>query len=232
MSPVLINQDDLTEEIIAGNQQAEVKEVIVNAPSFELLELEIPTLTINDIVEEEIAPSIMEETSLTAVSGGYLTPPSVIYEEEDNAAVEQKEVDIHNENKTAALHFDFVREEEDLFKMQLVEKDIEPAEDFSTGQVMFMNPTEENVIQDDEEEQRKKAAERLHKLRNLSFNIYGTDANNDFDTGPAYVRRNLELYSTISPAENFYSNYTVNADENNQAHLSKLNSFLDGNKPD
>jgi cell division protein FtsZ len=97
---------------------------------------------------------------------------------------------------------------------------------------MFMISKEMTALPDEEEEQKRKAAERLHKLRNLSYNSFGNDLNQEFDSVPAYVRRNLELYSTISPAENFYSNYTVKSDENNQTHLSTLNTFLDGNKPD
>jgi cell division protein FtsZ len=49
---------------------------------------------------------------------------------------------------------------------------------------------------------------------------------------PAYIRRNLELYNTISSVENFYSKYEVKTDENNNAQISTLNTFLDGKKPD
>jgi cell division protein FtsZ len=72
----------------------------------------------------------------------------------------------------------------------------------------------------------------LQKLRNLSFNINAADPNNEFENVPAYLRRNLELYNTISPAENFYSNYTVQADDNNKAEINTINTFLDGKKPD
>ena len=88
-------------------------------------------------------------------------------------------------------------------------------------------------MQDEAEEQKRRAAERIHKLRNLSFNINAADPNNEFETVPAYVRRNLELYNTISNVENFYSNYEVRAeDENNNTSISTINTFLDGKKPD
>jgi cell division protein FtsZ len=59
------------------------------------------------------------------------------------------------------------------------------------------------------------------------------DANNEFDTVPAYVRRNMELFgNTLTSVENFYSKYTVSKDENNQAQISTINTFLDGKKPD
>ena len=87
-------------------------------------------------------------------------------------------------------------------------------------------------MQDKEEEQRRRAAERINKLRNLSFNINAADPNNEFETVPAYIRRNLELYNTISNVENFYSNYEVKSDENNNTTISTINTFLDGKKPD
>ncbi len=91
---------------------------------------------------------------------------------------------------------------------------------------------EEPAMLDEAEEQKRRAAERIQKLRNLSFNINGADPNNEFETVPAYIRRNLELYNTISSVENFYSNYEVKNDENNKTSISTINTFLDGEKPD
>lgn len=85
---------------------------------------------------------------------------------------------------------------------------------------------------DEAEEQKRRAAERLQKLRNLSFNINAADPNNEFETVPAYIRRNMELYNQSSVAENFYSNIEVKADDTNQSPLSTINTFLDGKKPD
>ena len=89
------------------------------------------------------------------------------------------------------------------------------------------------ALQDETEEQQRRAAERLQKLRNLSFNVNNADPNNEFETVPAYIRRNMELYgNTISAVENFFSNYEVKKDENNNTHISTINTFLDGEKPD
>ena len=87
---------------------------------------------------------------------------------------------------------------------------------------------------DDAEEQRRKVAERIQKLRNLSFNINNaSDPNNEFDAVPAYVRRNLDLFgNTMASVENYYSKYTVEKDEHNQTQISTINTFLDGKKPD
>ncbi len=86
---------------------------------------------------------------------------------------------------------------------------------------------------DESEEQKRRAAERIQKLRNLSFNMNTTDPNNEFDSVPAYIRRNMELFgNTLTSVENFYSKVTVGKDANNQTHISTLNSFLEGKKPD
>ena len=90
-----------------------------------------------------------------------------------------------------------------------------------------------NEIMDETEEQRKRAAERLQKLRSLSFNMNAADPNNEFETVPAYIRRNMELFgNTLTSVENFYSKYTVGKDENDNTNISSINTFLDGKKPD
>ena len=59
------------------------------------------------------------------------------------------------------------------------------------------------------------------------------DPNNEFETVPAYIRRNMELFgNTLTSVENFYSKYTVGKDENDNSSISSINSFLDGKKPD
>ena len=97
-----------------------------------------------------------------------------------------------------------------------------------------MHPSSLEMPLDNAEEQRRKVAERIQKLRNLSFNINnGPDPNTEFDAVPAYVRRNLDLFgNTLASVENYYSKYTVEKDENNQTQISTINTFLDGKKPD
>ncbi len=93
-------------------------------------------------------------------------------------------------------------------------------------------PQEDEYL-DEAEEQKRRAAERIQKLRNLSFNMNTTDPNNEFDSVPAYIRRNMELFgSTLTSVENFYSKVTVGKDSNNQTQISTINTFLDGKKPD
>jgi cell division protein FtsZ len=96
----------------------------------------------------------------------------------------------------------------------------------------MMSPIEDPATQDEIEENRRRAMERIAKLRNLSFNINAADPNNEFETVPAYLRRNMEINNQIANVETFYSNYVVKTNENNQAEINSLNTFLDGNRPD
>jgi cell division protein FtsZ len=118
-------------------------------------------------------------------------------------------------------------------EMQLVMRDaFVPEMPKHPIQVQAAIPQEDSYM-DEIEEQRRRAAERIHKLRNLSFNMNTTDPNNEFDSVPAYIRRNMELFgSTLDSVENFYSKVTVGKDSNNHTQLSTINTFLDGKKPD
>ena len=123
------------------------------------------------------------------------------------------------------------------FEMKLVMKDEVPdtADEVKQPQSQVISASiEEPRLGDDIEDQKRRAAERIQKLRNLSFNMNASDANNEFETVPAYIRRNMELFgnNTITSAENFYSKYNVKADDNNQGQISSINTFLDGKKPD
>ena len=121
--------------------------------------------------------------------------------------------------------------------MQLVIKDeIPTAADesraYQTNENVSAPSAEEPAMQDEAEQHKRRAAERIQKLRNLSFNINAADPNNEFETVPAYIRRNLDLYNSISHVENFYSNYEVKSDDRNNTQISTINTFLDGKKPD
>ena len=123
-------------------------------------------------------------------------------------------------------------EETHEMEMQLVMKEETATPVLVTKSEQKAVGSEEDL--DDVEEQKRRAAERIQKLRNLSYNMNNTaDANNEFDAVPAYVRRNMDLFgSTLTSVENFYSKVTVGKDENNQTQISTINTFLDGKKPD
>jgi cell division protein FtsZ len=188
---------------------------------------------------EKIQPQTAgKDSPQSAPSGGYLTRPSNIYDEEP--WTEQKPGPENATPLTAPAQGAVAsdpKEDEASQDMRLVFKDDSPATDEPRAhQTHLISPAggsaEDPAMQDDAEDPKRRAAERINKLRNLSFNINAADPNNEFETVPAYIRRNLELYNTISNVENFYSNYEVKTDENNNTEISTINTFLDGKRPD
>ncbi|HEY4207046.1 MAG TPA: cell division protein FtsZ [Puia sp.] len=203
------------------------------------------------VLSSETAPvkeDDIRKPDIPVVSGGYLARPSNIYVEEpwtekqsNPSAAEgsPKAMPEHNTHgKESILNTpDPSKDEDNSPEMQLVFRDGNPTADepgaHQTHSLSVPNsPVEEPAQQDDADDPKRRAAERINKLRNLSFNINAADPNNEFETVPAYIRRNLELYNTVSNVENFYSNYEVKTDENNNTEISTINTFLDGKRPD
>src|SRR5258705_1588291 len=199
-------------------------------------QLAIVPVTIISEKETELTLSIKDNsgtTPVSATSGGYLTRPSNIYAESKPEVVSSTT----SAEEPVSSHQAVVNEQDELLdlQMQLVEREDIPAVDMPLvhqAQAPLFPQVEDSAMQDETEEQKRRAAERLHKLRNLSFNVNAADPNNEFETVPAYIRRNMELHTGKSPVENFYSNYEVKTDEKNQTQISTINTFLDGNKPD
>jgi cell division protein FtsZ len=203
----------------------------------------IPQLKDQASVAQKRSPS-------SAASGGYLARPSNIYAEEPVKDKQSSTAAADSAPKATPEHITPLREpslrtaapdpssEDDASPdMQLVFRDTDPTADepgaHQTHSLSVPNsPAEEPAPQDDTDDLKRRAAERINKLRNLSFNVNAADPNNEFETVPAYIRRNLELYNTISNVENFYSNYEVKTDENNNTEISTINTFLDGKRPD
>ncbi len=196
------------------------------------------------------APVASRSSPASAASGGYLARPSNIYAEDPRNDQQSSPSAAEGFPKAASEHSTPVKdpirntvagdpslEDDSSPDMQLVFKDTDPAADEPGAHQTHLlsvpnSPVEEPAVQDDADDPKRRAAERINKLRNLSFNINAADPNNEFETVPAYIRRNLELYNTISNVENFYSNYEVKTDENNNTEISTINTFLDGKRPD
>lgn len=169
----------------------------------------------------------------SATSGGYLARPSNIYAEKKDVVAPKRVAGEPAPKPVAKAN------EEEICDMQLViRNDTTAAEEPKPTQPQAASqpPAEEPAPPaplDEAEEQKRRSAERLQKLRNLSFNVNTADPNNEFETVPAYIRRNMDMYNdNTSSVENFYSNYTVKPDGTNSAQISTINSFLHGKKPD
>jgi cell division protein FtsZ len=206
-SPVI--QFDIPETPLVKSQEEPVKEQAVT----------------NDNEEPKVA-----STSVSS-AGGYLAKPQNLY------AYEEKPQPESNTTEELTPLQSITKADEPEFEMQMVVKDSHQAAEEKPNAPQTQHPltfssVEEPAMQDEAEELRRRAAERIAKLRNLSFNINAADPNNEFESVPAYLRRNMELHNSLADVESFYSNYQVKTDENNQAEISTINTFLDGKKPD
>lgn len=209
-------------------EEEEMEEMVEMEEMEEMVMQDDLAVTMQEIVEQEIVEEeLIEETIVEQVI------PEMIEEEK----VEEELVEVAEISMQAApiqepvvYESSFRMEEEP--SMQLVMRE---ESSFNSNQnTSKRHPSSLDMPIDDAEEQRRKVAERIQKLRNLSFNINSaSDPNNEFDAVPAYVRRNLDLFgNTMASVENYYSKYTVEKDENNQTQISTINTFLDGKKPD
>jgi len=196
------------------------------------------------------APGAIKRSPASAASGGYLARPTNIYVEDPwsdkqsnpsaangSPAAKPEHNPLSKEPTLNTTANDPIKEDDTSPDMTLVFREKDSTADapgaHSTHSLSVPNsPVEEPAMQDDADDLKRRAAERINKLRNLSFNVNAADPNNEFETVPAYIRRNLELYNTISNVENFYSNYEVKTDENNNTEISTINTFLDGKRPD
>ncbi|HMJ47099.1 MAG TPA: cell division protein FtsZ [Ferruginibacter sp.] len=188
-------------------------------------------LTVEPAKPKHVTPINKEASKGSSLSsGGYLAKPVQIYAEDKPSITESNSTEELLPLQSPA------QEDEPVAEMQLVVKDSQKAAEeqplVQQTQPIMMSNVEDPAMQDETEELRRRATERIAKLRNLSFNINAADPNNEFETVPAYLRRNMEMHNQIADVESFYSNYTVKTDDNNQAEISTINTFLDGKKPD
>jgi len=245
--------------VSAPDYEEEEEEVVSfeSSPIFEeeIISQEIVLEDFNESFEEEEAAEVfelnMEEEEAPIYNTEFvLNKPVNIYAEAEleieaaAAAEEEEEVEAVTElpsEITAEVHLAADAENlETSFRSVEMEMEEEPTMQLVMREESSVSPQNRpqhssfDISMDNSEEQRRKVAERIQKLRNLSFNINnGSDPGVEFDAVPAYVRRNLDLFgNTMASVENYYSKYTVEQDENNQTQISTINSFLDGKKPD
>jgi cell division protein FtsZ len=226
----------LIEELEPASQASELEEVV----------------SIKETEASYLAPAVImpEPTpAMPIVSGGYLARPANIYADGSTQEQVTPAVDIVTPvSQPVSIQFEqeapttqsisaapAAEEVSEMFEMKLVEKDEDPAPATPLLFELHRSVPAESIDLPEVDEtivQQRRAAERLQKLRNLSFNVNAADPNNEFETIPAYIRQNMEMYNSKTQIENFYSNYEVKDDPSKQGPISTLNSFLNGKKPD
>ncbi|MES2003107.1 MAG: cell division protein FtsZ [Bacteroidota bacterium] len=200
-------------------------------------EVHVPKTVIEELTTFQVNEKKEEQAPITTM--GFLSKPSNIYAEPEMSVqhipaapvMERKQPEPAPVVVPAPIA---KADEHEEMELHLVEKEMVTTPPVAAAPRADMQAAFEEDSIDEAEDQKRRAAERIQKLRNLSFNMNNSaDANNEFDAVPAYVRRNMELFgNTLTSVENFYSKYTVGKDENDQTQISTINTFLDGKKPD
>jgi len=211
--PTLEEINAIKEEIIERTTGFLVKPTNIYAE-------ETPEIASSTIQEPENIQSVVELPVLNVQA------PEVVAETSTPAVQTQAS------NETAAE-----AEEEELMQIVFhdeVEEVIQPVATIEEPVIPTSTTVDSPMAAFDEAEAQKiRAAERLYKLRNLSFNFNAADPNNEYDSIPAYVRHNLQVHNTtLASVEKFYSSYSVGTDDQNNTQISTINTFLEGKKPD
>jgi cell division protein FtsZ len=253
---VQVEQPIIEEPVIELQQEQPSLELKIEEPVIELeieqhrVELQIeetaPVISFEIPVAEVQSIESVEMPTVPPVIGGFLVKPTQIYAEEvpqqESARAVPVSEPVQELPEPATQELNLVQPEVNLEFQETSEETFElvyhdaPAVEEPVIQIATPVETIEEVAEvqiDEAEAQRARAAERLYKLRNLSFNFNSADPGNEYDSVPAYVRQNLQVHNTtLASVEKFYSSYAVNKDENNITQISTINTFLEGKKPD
>ena len=253
-------EDEISSTIVEVSNEELFEEVNDETPI--IFELELPTMltpvlnenrrplptAVDAAKEEKPSPSFSSVRPTQPSFGGFLQKPSMIYATEMvqpvQPAAPSPEVDFVQPvqeipqqveepvAKVEELKEPEMQEEESM--QLIIKEDLEV-----TRPIVLEQPSTQALFEepfagfDEAEAQKAKAAERLYKLRNLSYNFNASDPNNEYENIPAYVRHNLQVHNTtLASVEKFYSSYAVGTDENNVTQISTINTFLEGKKPD
>ena len=226
---------DIVEEI--KDEQKVFFEISSVADQVPVIEFDIPeTMPTSDKKIKSQSDEIIsvskqiDSTPTNTTAGGYLEKPVNIYISEQTNSKPPTQDSINTSLEEQDEEEDFSMEMHVVIKDDYSMKE-EMENEVETQKILMAKP-EEQSIPDETEELRRRAMDRIAKLRNLSFNINAADPNNEFESVPAYLRRNMELHNSIADVESFYSNYAVKSDDNNLIEPGSINSFLDGKKPD
>lgn len=240
------NYRDIATEIPA--KKSEPEKVTVTLGEIKPYESSVEEYVTPVYTMESLEPQLVEApTEEPAPVTSYLPTEDIIGTRENFVLEVEEEVVMQEEVEEQPLYIYTPPqvEEQPLYVHQ------QPVEEPSYG---FVAKTEEpvrepvmmkigeRVLSEDEieekrrfEEQKKAFEDRANRLRSLSMNIRGNDSGDEIEAVPAYMRKNMTLDNQQASSDSFYSGYTVgmnNQNNNDQAGIQTINTFLDGKKPD
>jgi cell division protein FtsZ len=185
---------------------AETKAEEIMKPVIEEKEEETTSM-LNMLYEEKKT----EESTVNVPS--FLSRPSAIYAQSaEKPAAEVKKEELKKEEPKKEESKKVKQQplfEEETMEFDIVIKDEAPAR--PTPAAVFNLPAN-----DEEEEQKRRAEERIHKLRNLSYNMNSMDNNNEYEMcrPMCAVTLNYLVITSLLSVEDFYSKVAVKKDEN------------------
>lgn len=260
LTPELITEEPVMEAAVDISEEVLIEEPVMQTAIEDeaplVFELDVETFSApvqfdlsekvaEPIAEVEVSEPVKIETvsSIPVSSSGFLVKPAQIYVSEPSPIqqVQEQIQEVKREEpvQVAPLAVQPLMEipKVEQVSEETIELVIHEASEvvapIQEETISFVPEIEEPSPIDEAEAQRARAAERLYKLRNLSFNFNAQDPNNEYESIPAYVRHNLQVHNTtLASVEKFYSSYSVGKDENNVTQISTINTFLEGKKPD
>ena len=178
-----------------------------------------PTLVEMPVVNH-VEPNATQEEYMAELKEGYMQP----VEEQFIAAAENNTMYVQETEKP---------EESPL---KLIIKNEEPAQQLPVMKIGERILSAEEIEEKQRFEEQKRALEdRAERLRRMSFNIKGSESNDEMEAVPAYMRKNMKLDNGVASSDSYYSGYSVGVNDNPdnpQAAIQTINTFLDGKKPD
>lgn len=198
----------------------------------------------------ESKPSINEPESMAPVLVEMETPTPAPFEFKPSEAFMKTEMSFTQQpveeqfTAIAGTNPSYVLEEKrDEIKMELVIRNEEPVREPEQEQAKQPVMRGERMLTEDEieekrrfEEQKKALEDRAERLRRMSFNVRGADSADDMEAVPAYMRKNMKLDNQVASSDSYYSGYRVGMNDENQdnpqASIQTINTFLDGKNPD
>jgi len=205
-----------TAETRAAEARASIKQQESMAPV--LVEMQ-PTFTYNTVIHNNEAEQKSAEVSANEAEH-FIQP----VEEQFIAFAETQPSFLKEEKKTEEI------------PLKLIIKNELPVQEQEVVKIGERILTQDEIEEKKRFEEQKRALEdRAERLRRMSFNIKGTESTDEMEAVPAYMRKNMKLDNQVNSSDPYYSGYTVglNDQQNNaQASIQTINTFLDGKKPD
>ncbi len=199
---------------------------------------EIFTLQAEDLVIESKQEIIYQEEKIVFE----LSPEVEIIQEEEFVAKVEEAQDVNVQAELDALFSSEANtppSSEPIVMKEVEKTEQQMQDDYVTIKGITLNRKKGNRYLSDTEleaeanfELQKRAFdERASRLRSMSFNVNNADIDKDESNIPAYLRQNKVLDTHPASGDDVYSNINVNSG-NNGAHISTLNTFLNGKRPD